>query len=98
MAVRTQKVINANGVEERGVKVSEKNFVKVAEWVAKHSFKQEPIALVKVAKGGDETDHRVKLRVPRAGIRVARVGDTVVRSVEGFFYVIKASAVTAVKL
>lgn len=93
MAVRTQKVINAHGVEERGVKVSEKNFVQVAEWVSKHSFKQEPVAIVRVDKGGAETNHRVKLRVPKAGIRVARVGDTIVRSVEGFFYVIKAASV-----
>lgn len=96
MAVRTQKVINAEGVEERGVRISAKNYVQVAEWILKYSSEQVPMPIVKVTEGGEESDHRVRFRIPKAGIRVARVGDTVARNAQGFFYVIKASDVKAV--
>lgn len=91
MAVRTRPVVGAAEEGTRGVVLTKKNYLSVHEWVSRHQkIEKEVVAVVKVAKDGSETDERIKLFVKGSGWRVARVGDTVARTKDGYFYVIKA--------
>lgn len=82
MALRTEAVELKDGTKGRGVKVSVRNATAVANWVKGNLH-------IKVAPGtGVESDHKVKVHA-KAGIRVARVGDLVVKDENGDVYVIK---------
>lgn len=96
MAVRTRPVVGAAEEGTRGVVLTKKNYLSVRDWVLKlQKIDKLVVAFVKVAKDGTETDERVKLFVKGKGWRVARVGDTVARTKDGYFYVIKAAQIVA---
>lgn len=81
MAVSHKKFRNADGKEVRAIRVTERNYSNVGNWVdeTKTTYDTKVISKVHVDKSGDLSDHRISLRVPNQGIRVARVGDWIVR-------------------
>ena len=88
MAIKTKAVVLKDGREGRGVKVSVKNFKDAAEWAGDH----RTMAVVKVApkkSGKPDSDHRVRLYTKK-GVRVARVGDVIVKLAKDDYIVIKA--------
>ena len=82
MAVKTTAVVLKDGREGRGVKVSAKNLPDVAGWVK--DTKSETLIV-----DPWRDDPRIKLHTSK-GLRVARIGDTVVKLEKGVYIVIKA--------
>lgn len=71
--------------DPKGVKVTERNYDEVAKWVGGNTK-----ALHKELGYGDLTDHRVKIFTDRGNrVRVARVGDVVVKYDTDKFGVVK---------
>lgn len=66
----------------RAIKITEGNYLKVANWSG-------GTAVETINKKQEPTDFRVKVKVPRQGFRVARVGDYIFKSVDGEFFVEK---------
>lgn len=73
--VRPKKYVSAGGRIVRGIKVTEKNYAEIVNWIDAKGGTAEAIVDV-AAKTGDLSGHRVKIRTPK-GIRVARVGEWV---------------------
>lgn len=102
-----QSLVNPDtGVASRGLKVSEYNFVELANFISLTNTKGKVAeALVHIDKGGDESNHRISVPT-RKGPRIAKVGDVVVRTtvskvilpggLEAYneYYVIKADEFT----
>jgi len=84
VAIKTKKVVLKDGREGRGVKVTPTNYVDVTNSI----IGTEAWGIVKVAPGGEESNHRVKIHTKK-GYRVANVGDTVVKLGNGDYIVIK---------
>lgn len=80
MGVKTALFTN-QGRAFQCIKVSVKNLNSVAKWSG-------GTAMYKVDNEGVESNHRIRLRTPN-GIRVAKVGDYVVRDAETRFFAIK---------
>lgn len=93
MAIKTRKiklgiVVGWNPVwpDPRGVRVTEANYVELAKWVGGLTL---PI-VKKNPKTKDLTEHRIKIFTDRGNrVRVARVGDVVVKQGDGKYTVIK---------
>lgn len=84
MANVTTKLYKDNaGETTKAVQVTEKNVVGLGSWV-------NGDAIIKYNRKGEASDHRVKLQTVK-GIRVARVGDYIVRGDTRLktFYVVK---------
>lgn len=86
MAVKTKKYRSKlyTNREVRAIKVTEKNYVSVAEWCGGEAVQK--VSKVPVEGNFDVSDHRVRVRTPR-GIRVARVGEFVFKDAAPFFWV-----------
>jgi uncharacterized Zn-binding protein involved in type VI secretion len=81
--VNTKTYKDNAGETTKAVQVTEKNFVGLGDWT-------NGDAIVKYNKKGEGSDHRVKLQTVK-GVRVARVGDYIVRGDTRLktFYVVK---------
>jgi len=80
MAVRPKRYESRGGNKVRAIKVTERNVVDLINWIGRNATNvkmENSQAVIKVAAGGDESNHRVRLHIVGKGIRVARVGDYV---------------------
>lgn len=75
-----QSLVNPDtGVASRGLKVTEYNFIELANFISATNTKgKDAEAIVHVDKAGDESNHRISVPT-RKGPRIAKVGDVVVR-------------------
>lgn len=92
MAVSHKKFRNAAGEEVRAIRVTERNYINVMNWVSdtKSNHDHKAVAIEHVSKDGDVSNQRIKLHVHGVGIRVARVGDWIIRTAkDGVGYVFK---------
>jgi len=76
----SNQIGNGPLAEVRAVKVTEKNYRDVAEWVGGEAASSHD------KKTKDVFDHRVRVKTPK-GIRAARVGDFVYKAADDTFYV-----------
>jgi len=83
MAIKTRKLENG----DRGVKVTVKNFLELANWINERGGAAD--AIYYVDGNGDQSRHRVKVRTKK-GWRVANVGDVIIVG-EGQYRVQKAN-------
>jgi hypothetical protein len=91
MAIKTRKINlgivvgwDPNRPDPRGVRVTEKNYREVAEWIGGNT--QDSVE----HNGDDLTNHKIKIFTDRGNrVRVARVGDVVVKYAKDSFGVIK---------
>jgi hypothetical protein len=77
MAVRPKRYISQGGRVVSAVKLTEANYNDAADWANNNSVNLTAgtESIVKLSATGDESNHRVRLRIKGKGIRVARVGD-----------------------
>lgn len=87
-SIKTKKVILESGEQVRGVKVTMKNSFNVAEWIRQGSEQAE--AIIKIHEGKKDSEYKIRLHTKK-GIRVARVGDIVVKLSKNDFAVVKSS-------
>lgn len=80
MAVKTKKVVLKDGREGRGVKLTSKNIGHVLSWIK--DTKTEP-----KIKGPWSDDPRLQVHTP-LGLRVARLGDVVLKLEKGYYIVL----------
>lgn len=77
--LRAAAINGQTGVVARGLKVTEYNFKELANHISQTNVKgKEAVAVVHVDGNGDESKHRIQVPTTK-GIRVAQVGDVVVR-------------------
>ena len=78
--------------KDRAVKVTKKNIFDVVDWITKFGGEATAILDTKINKDGVQNlNDRVKVKVKGKGLRVARIGDLVVKHVEdkvASFYVV----------
>jgi len=81
--VKTKNYKDNAGETTKAVQVTEKNLVGLGNWTNGE-------ALLEITKKGEERNHRVRVETPK-GIRVAKVGDYIVRGDTRLktFYVVK---------
>ena len=76
ITIRPKKYISHGGRLVKAIKVTEKNYVQVFNWVDKFNARENNAALSHVADDGDVSRQRVRVHTPK-GIRVANVGEWV---------------------
>ena len=85
MSVNTKHIFLNDGRVVRGIKVTEKNYGAVSEWL-----KDAGDALFSEKEGKSAFNHRVRVKTKK-GIRVAKIGDFVIKNVDGSVWVAKAA-------
>lgn len=86
MAIKTRKIISSIADQNlRGVRITVKNYCEVQEFIGGNT-----VAISSIDAEGISSDHRIKLFTDRGDrVRLAKVGDVIIKLDNGKFGVIK---------
>lgn len=88
LAIKTRKIRTVAGEEVRGIRITDGNILQVTDWLGeKGEYRLTPASN---GTSKEPANERIRVRTPK-GIRIAKVGDFVLKGTEpGVYAVLKA--------